>query len=612
MRSAVPILFFLVLIQLLFAADSAVVDGGGIFAITTTEEEQTERWAGIVGWINTSSQLLNPDIPVGRVNTTDVNITSLYLNRTFMGNTVIFTRLDYRPARSQLSSPIPSDFNESGMFSNFSVFTGLNFSETIDSPSNTFCNPCVYTTCRLGGSTFSCPYITLKNNTPMGVLKFNNGTHIEPVLVGTIEPRVGYNGTIFDFEYIVPLNETYYAFVYDAVPPNVTIISPTATSYTTSDVRLEFNIADNYGAVSSCWYTLDAVTVSLPDCSITYTLTLTAGTHTLTLYANDSDGNIGSDSVTFTVSKGGGGGWELYVPAAKGRGTAEMLHLNLTILPENITLVNDYPSGAAKEFTLSSNAELRNISCKLHWEFENITTITLDRDSISETQNASGTIYVAVTPEIALAHGGTYNATLTCLGVYKDKLNISSSVMANAIIIRPELHARNETVSVYVNHTKNILLPIFNTGDADAVNISVRFRGPYAKWFDLQEVPAVIESGGLGIASFDVDVLQDVNGTYNITYEIYEFDKLMHSGVITVHVSKKSRLLPHEVEDASSVLCITIILIMMWLIAAILTLRKHLLMHRKEKSSYLEGALYAIILFLLFFMLAIVVAVLLM
>jgi parallel beta-helix repeat protein len=87
-------------------------------------------------------------------------------------------------------------------------------------------------------------------------------------------------------------------FTVDLSGPEVTIISPENTTYATTTVPLSYTATD----AETCWYVLDGgASASLPGCANITMAALAEGTHTVTVYANDSVGNEGSDSVTFTI-----------------------------------------------------------------------------------------------------------------------------------------------------------------------------------------------------------------------------------------------------------------------------------------------------------------------
>lgn len=214
----------ILLLSFVFSQGNHTTEGGNITGVDLNTTQQTQRWAAIVGWLNGSAA----DITTF-VSTQNVPNTSIYTNwpdgiyADYFNSTMILTRLDEKPEVSEISSPSSSDFNESGMFSNFTVFSGLNYSEFSDSPSATFCNPCTYTTCYVNNNPILCPYIILEQNFVMGILKFFNGTHTEPLFVGSILSRTGFNGTSFDFEYIVPVLENYYFYIYETEECEITV-----------------------------------------------------------------------------------------------------------------------------------------------------------------------------------------------------------------------------------------------------------------------------------------------------------------------------------------------------------------------------------------------------
>jgi len=83
----------------------------------------------------------------------------------------------------------------------------------------------------------------------------------------------------------------------DLVPPNITIVSPTAITYTTSDIALTVSANE---AINTWWYSLNggANASFTPNTTISG---LASGVYTLNVYANDNYGNEGFSSATFTV-----------------------------------------------------------------------------------------------------------------------------------------------------------------------------------------------------------------------------------------------------------------------------------------------------------------------
>jgi len=98
------------------------------------------------------------------------------------------------------------------------------------------------------------------------------------------------------------VNSSFFTITVDTTAPTVTIDSPTATEYTTDTIAFNYVASDATSSIDSCWYNLDGGTNHfLSDCSNT-TLLLPDDTYTLNLFANDTVGNTGQESVTFTVT----------------------------------------------------------------------------------------------------------------------------------------------------------------------------------------------------------------------------------------------------------------------------------------------------------------------
>jgi hypothetical protein len=98
---------------------------------------------------------------------------------------------------------------------------------------------------------------------------------------------------------------------------------------------------------------LDGTTVHMPDCTISYILNVGQGTHNLFLYANDTEGNVGFDSVVFTVSG---------APPTPHTGPPGAPHVPQPQVPpsfdqfgmdqENIWVIIDYPLPGEANFSL--------------------------------------------------------------------------------------------------------------------------------------------------------------------------------------------------------------------------------------------------------------------
>jgi hypothetical protein len=92
-------------------------------------------------------------------------------------------------------------------------------------------------------------------------------------------------------------------FTVDTSAPEVSIISPENTIYATTAVPLDYTVSSD---AEACWYTFNGgLAIPLSSCSNITLATIPEGTHTVTVYANDSVGNVGSDSVVFTIDTSG-------------------------------------------------------------------------------------------------------------------------------------------------------------------------------------------------------------------------------------------------------------------------------------------------------------------
>ncbi|MCP4647656.1 MAG: hypothetical protein GY852_07970 [bacterium] len=206
----------LLLATTLSFADDVGIEGGNISYTDLGGQDLTRYWSGIVGWMDPLSPAdPNESISNQTVGPPDTFYTN-YPNGTYYNEPmiVVSNRISTKPYLSYVFSPVAADFNSSGMFNVFSAFTGLNFSAFDDSPLRTFANPFVTAPCQVGSLTYSCAYVYLQNNSFLGVLKFDNGTHVEPIFVTNISSVLGYNNTYFDFQYMVPKEDHYLFYVY--------------------------------------------------------------------------------------------------------------------------------------------------------------------------------------------------------------------------------------------------------------------------------------------------------------------------------------------------------------------------------------------------------------
>ena len=100
--------------------------------------------------------------------------------------------------------------------------------------------------------------------------------------------------------YSVPIDSVFATvnFALDSTPPNVSFLS-VEKAYTTSEFPLNFTVNESVCKIS---YVLDGqenVSVS----GNTTLANLTYGEHNVTVYATDNVGNIGSETITFTIEE---------------------------------------------------------------------------------------------------------------------------------------------------------------------------------------------------------------------------------------------------------------------------------------------------------------------
>jgi hypothetical protein len=100
--------------------------------------------------------------------------------------------------------------------------------------------------------------------------------------------------------YSVPVDSVFATvhFTLDATPPNVSFLS-TEKAYATSEFPLNFTVNESVSKIS---YVLDGqenVTIA----GNTTLTNLPYGEHNITVYATDNVGNIGSETITFTIAE---------------------------------------------------------------------------------------------------------------------------------------------------------------------------------------------------------------------------------------------------------------------------------------------------------------------
>jgi hypothetical protein len=103
------------------------------------------------------------------------------------------------------------------------------------------------------------------------------------------------NGS-FLYQYPINVSDTVY---FTIEPPKISILSPQTTTYNETSVSLVYSIN---GTTSQIYYTLDGQK-STSDTGNSTLTNLSNGSHNVTVYATDEAGNMGNQTVYFTVAK---------------------------------------------------------------------------------------------------------------------------------------------------------------------------------------------------------------------------------------------------------------------------------------------------------------------
>lgn len=91
------------------------------------------------------------------------------------------------------------------------------------------------------------------------------------------------------------LNSTWVNYTLDTVAPNVSIISPTNTTYNTLSINLEINSSSDNNTV---WYNWNGTNTTYTGAGL---VTFSEGVNTLSVWANDSFNNVNTSTVVFTT-----------------------------------------------------------------------------------------------------------------------------------------------------------------------------------------------------------------------------------------------------------------------------------------------------------------------
>lgn len=529
-------LFALLILSCLHCTASIITEGGNITCINLTQPTPTLYWSGIAGWMNTS---VSPDLslPVLIHFSYNASIYTVYANGSVSNYTLLSTLLSSKPDISSLSSPTASDFNSTGMFSNFSLFAGKDFTTFLDSPSNTFANPFATLPCIVGNASFSCAYVFLAQNSFLGVLKYSDATHSEPVFLSSIEPREGYNGSMFDFQFILPANETYFFYIYEEEEINATLYSPISTTYPVSTILVNYSASPD-SALDSCWYSLNGADSALPNCTGEFYLTLPDGTYTLVFYANSTTGSVASDSATFTISTAREEGGtdledeELPMEPFPGYEFPEVFPgADFTISPGEITIYAIYLSPTESNFTVSSSVALSELACVIEADFIEYVSISLESREIEENGTVAGHIRVNMPLPAILEYGEagiTFADSFYCTGVLADNAtriaSARSPVALEAVPPEAEINVSNETDVFLLEDRILINLSITNSMNTSLHNLTINATGPEGLQIILPHFIGELPPGGSRAVPVYVVMGKDVTlpGTVELEFVLSE------------------------------------------------------------------------------------------
>jgi len=124
----------------------------------------------------------------------------------------------------------------------------------------------------------------------------NGGINVTFTPNTTITAIQGSNNiTVYANDSVNNIGSSSVSFFVDSIIPNITIDSPENISYSTTSIALNVSADET---IDTWWYNLNGTNVTFTPNT---TITASEGSNTITVYGNDTLGNEGSDSVSFTV-----------------------------------------------------------------------------------------------------------------------------------------------------------------------------------------------------------------------------------------------------------------------------------------------------------------------
>jgi len=142
--------------------------------------------------------------------------------------------------------------------------------------------------------------ITTIYNGGSGSRQLSGGTSSTQTWDRTITDDIIWNVQACDSDGDCGFATSNYSLSIDTTAPSIDILYPTGTQSFTNgqNVSLNYSISDTN--LDSCWYSYNGANTSIGNCSLNNSFTYVGGVNEITLYANDSVGNVGSDTSTWS------------------------------------------------------------------------------------------------------------------------------------------------------------------------------------------------------------------------------------------------------------------------------------------------------------------------
>lgn len=151
-------------------------------------------------------------------------------------------------------------------------------------------------------------FLSISNEFPYsGSINLTDFDGIETGIEKTLSSgNYTWNYNVFDNESNNNWSSSNFSLVIDLISPTVNILYPLDGSSIFGNLTFQanFSVSDTQSPIDTCWYNLNGniTNTTIPSCN-NFTITTINTSNTLIIYANDSVGNEGFDTSTFTVSE---------------------------------------------------------------------------------------------------------------------------------------------------------------------------------------------------------------------------------------------------------------------------------------------------------------------